>query len=59
MTIHGHNSAEVSKSSTSVQRKQDIFDEGKDSVVLDVARLTESLLQLLLHIFSGVQEINL
>lgn len=51
--------AEVSKSSTSVQRKQDIFDEGKDSVVLDVARLTESLLQLLLHIFSGVQEINL
>lgn len=59
MTIHGHNGAEVSKSSTSVQRKQDIFDEGKDSVVLDVARLTESLLQLLLHIFSGVQEINL
>lgn len=49
----------MSKSSTSVQRKQDVFDEGKDSVVLDVARLTESLLQLLLHIFSGVQEINL
>lgn len=42
-----------------MERKDDVFDKGKDSVVLDVARLTESLLQLLLHIFFGVQEINL
>lgn len=52
-------SVETSPSSTSMQRKQDVFDETKDSVVLDVARLTESLLQLLFHVFFGVEKINL
>lgn len=45
--------------STSAQREDDVFDEGEDSVVLDVARLTESLLQLLLHVSRRVQQIDL
>lgn len=45
--------------STSTKREEDVFNKGEDSIVLDVAWLTESLLQLLLHIFFGVQEINL
>lgn len=44
---------------TSSKREEDVFDEREDAVVLDVAWLTESLLQLLLHIFFGIQQINL
>ena len=44
---------------TSAQREDDILDEGEDSVVLDVSRLTESSLQLLLHLSSRVQQIDL
>lgn len=36
-----------------------MLDEGEDTVVLHVPRLTESLLQLLLHILLAVQKINL
>ncbi|KAG7245154.1 hypothetical protein INR49_023720 [Caranx melampygus] len=39
-----------------LQRKDDVFDKREDTVVLDVAGLTESLLQLLLHILFGVQQ---
>lgn len=44
---------------TSSKREEDEFDKREDAVVFDVAWLTESLLQLLLHIFFGVQQIDL
>lgn len=36
---------------TSTKREEDVSDEGEDSIVLDVSWLTESLFQLLLHVF--------
>ena len=33
--------------------------EGKDTIVGNIAGLTEGLLQLLLHVFFGVQQIDL
>lgn len=43
---------------TSFEREEDIFNKREDSIVLDVAWLTESFLQLLLHIFFWVQQID-
>lgn len=44
---------------TSSQWEKDVFDKREDAVVLDVARLTEGLLQLLLHVLFRVQQIDL
>lgn len=44
---------------TSSKREEDVFDKREDAIVLDVAWLAESLLQLLLHILFGVQQIDL
>ena len=44
---------------TSMQGEEDMFNEGQDSVVLDVPGLTEGLLQLLLHVLLPVQQVNL
>ena len=44
---------------TSVQREEDMLDEGEEPVVLDVARLAEGLLQLLLHVLLLVQQVDL
>lgn len=44
---------------TGVQWEKHVFDEGQDSVILDVSRLTECFLQLLLHLLLLIQEINL
>lgn len=52
-------SLEGMKLPTSTKREEDVFDKREDAIVLDVAWLAESLLQLLLHIFFGVQQINL
>lgn len=44
---------------TSLERKEDVFNKREDAVVVDVSRLAESLLQLLLHVFFGVQQVDL
>lgn len=41
------------------EREEDVLAEGQDAVVRDVARLTERLLQLLLDLSLGVQQVNL
>ena len=54
-----HSSEAKGGACTSVQREEDMLDEGEQPVVLDVARLAEGFLQLLLHVLLLVQQVDL
>lgn len=43
---------------TRLERKEDMLDEGQNPVVLHIAWLTKSFLQLLLHILLPIKEVD-
>jgi len=42
-----------------MQRENHMLDEGQNAIILHISRLTECLLQLLLHLLALIQQVNL